>query len=413
MVVVEFFSDIPIDNMISTLTGCPDKVILVGQSKIIKRSGQNYKKFLASIGNDRTEIDYCSIIPHNLGNIVKALEKIVMEYSECHFDLTGGDELAMAAIGIIYERFGGKGIKLHQYNIKTGAVYDCDMDGRVFSSEIPSLTVEQNIILHGGSIVTDAQRSGSTYSWNFTESFEKDVFAMWEICRKNCALWNYQVTMLSEIMTFNSAADDELQLCANMADVEVYLRTKGNSLNLDGIFDKLVEAGMLVGFGMDDEMLQFRFKDKQVKMCLTKAGTLLELVTLLSARRITKEDGKPYFTDARTGVMIDWDGIVHNNKDGNVDTENEIDVILMKGVVPIFISCKNGKIPDDELYKLNTVAEQFGSGYAKKVLVAADMGKKANSRKYFLERAKDMGIQIIENVHTMSPEKFENILKNI
>ena len=35
----------------------------------------------------------------------------------------------------------------------------------------------------------------------------------------------------------------------------------------------------------------------------------------------------------------------------------------------------------------------------------------ANSRKYFLERAKDMGIQIIENVHTMSPEKFENILK--
>ena len=55
-----------------------------------------------------------------------------MEYSECHFDLTGGDELAMAAIGIIYERFGGKGIKLHQYNIKTGAVYDCDMDGRVF-----------------------------------------------------------------------------------------------------------------------------------------------------------------------------------------------------------------------------------------------------------------------------------------
>ena len=85
----------------------------------------------------------------------------------------------------------------------------------------------------------------------------------------------------------------------------------------------------------------------------------------------------------------------------------------MKGVVPIFISCKNGKIPDDELYKLNTVAEQFGSDYAKKVLVAADMGKSANSRKYFFERAKDMGIQIIENVHTMSPEKFENILKNI
>ena len=160
-------------------------------------------------------------------------------------------------------------------------------------------------------------------------------------------------------------------------------------------------------------MLQFRFKNEQVKLCLTKAGTLLELVTLLTAKNMKKSDGTPYFNDVRTGVMIDWDGVVHNNKDGNVDTENEIDVILMKGVVPIFISCKNGKIPDDELYKLNTVAEQFGSEYARKVLVATDMGKAAKSRKYFLERARDMGIQIIEDVHKNGFGKLENILKTI
>lgn len=51
------------------------------------------------------------------------------------FDLTGGDELAMAAIGIVYDRHKDKGIKLHQYNIRTGVVYDCDMDGRVFSQK--------------------------------------------------------------------------------------------------------------------------------------------------------------------------------------------------------------------------------------------------------------------------------------
>ena len=77
-------------------------------------------------------------------------------------------------------------------------------------------------------------------------------------------------------------------------------------------------------------------------MCLTKAGTLLELVTLLTAKNMKKPDGTPYFNDARTGVMIDWDGVVHNNKAGMVDTEYEIDVILMKGEVPEYISCKNG-----------------------------------------------------------------------
>ena len=96
-----------------------------------------------------------------------------------------------------------------------------------------------------------------------------------------------------------------------------------------------------------------------------------------------------------------------------MDTEKEIDVILMKGVVPAFISCKNGIIPGDELYKLNTVAEQFGSEYARKVLVATDMGKAGKSRKYFLERARDMGIQIIEDVHKNGFGKLENILKTI
>ena len=242
MVVIEFFSETPIDNMISTLTSHPDKVILVGQSKIIRKNGKAYEKFLASVGNDTTQIDYCSVIPHDLGNIVTALEKIVMDYPDCHFDLTGGDELAMVAIGIVYERHKDKGIKLHQYNIRTGVVYDCDMDGRVFSSEIPSLTVEQNIILHGGSIVTDTQRAGCTYPWVLDEEFTADVFAMWEICRRNCALWNYQITMLAEMMTFNSVIDDDLQLCANMEDVHTCLRARGNTLNLDGIFGPLTEA---------------------------------------------------------------------------------------------------------------------------------------------------------------------------
>ena len=63
MVVIEFFSETPIDNMISTLTSHPDKVILVGQSKIIRKNGKAYEKFLVSVGND-----YCSVIPHDLSH---------------------------------------------------------------------------------------------------------------------------------------------------------------------------------------------------------------------------------------------------------------------------------------------------------------------------------------------------------
>lgn len=65
--------------------------------------------------------------------------------------------------------------------------------------------------------------------------------------------------------------------------------------------------------------------------------------------------------------------------DEEKDTENEIDVVLMKGLTLIFISCKNGQVDDDELYKLESVTNRFGGLYAKKVLIATYLGKKTKS----------------------------------
>ena len=46
----------------------------------------------------------------------------------------------------------------------------------------------------------------------------------------------------------------------------------------------------------------------------------------------------------------------------------------LKGLIPIFISCKSGKMTEKNtlhaLYELDTVANRFGGKYAKKVLVA-------------------------------------------
>ena len=49
--------------------------------------------------------------------------------------------------------------------------------------------------------------------------------------------------------------------------------------------------------------------------------------------------------------------------------------MLMRGVIPVFVSCKNGAVDSNELYKLNTVADRFGSIYAKKIIAATYLGK--------------------------------------
>ena len=85
----------------------------------------------------------------------------------------------------------------------------------------------------------------------------------------------------------------------------------------------------------------------------------------------------------------------------------------MKGMVPVFISCKNGQVGDDELYKLDAVANRFGSRHVKKVLIATYLGKKAQSMEYFRQRAKDMNITLIDGVHELDYDEFQRMIRNL
>ena len=144
---------------------------------------------------------------------------------------------------------------------------------------------------------------------------------------------------------------------------------------------------------------------------LTVAGLALELKVFKAASFVEKF-GKKVYDSAVNGVCIDWDGRVHDHGAG-YDTENEIDVMLTRGGIPTFISCKNGFFDANELYKLSSVAQRFGGEYAKKVLVASSLKKLGNSAGYILERARDMDITVIDGITEMSDQELERRLVNI
>ena len=408
MTIVEFYDRTPIENMVSCLANRPQKIIFVGEKSRLEKQRDQFYRFLDEVENYVTVLEFCPVNKNSLSDIVDKLTRIVEENPECSFDLTGGDDLTLVAIGVVYERMKDRHVQLHRYNIRTGRVYDCDRDGSVVSDAIPDITVEQNIVLHGGVVVTADQRGGGTAYWDFDEEFVKDLEKMWKICRKNCSLWNYQLSMLANLEDQKVAAEEEEELLLYV-DIEraraVLDRTK-NGLRLDGIFQELERAGLIREFSTENGCLSFYYKNRQIRRCLTKAGTLLELKTYLAAMQAENPDGSFFYTDGLTGVSIDWDGDAF----GGTWTENEVDVILMKGLIPVFISCKNGAVGSEELYKLNTVTERFGGPYAKKVLVATTMGRAGSQRASFIERAQDMGIKVIDGVHEMTDAEFEKAL---
>ncbi len=411
MVIVEFFSQTPIENMISALANSPERVVFLGEYKKMKRYDPVFRRFLDSVGNTVTQLEYRNIRIRDLTGIVEALEELVRDYPGCHFDITGGEPMAVAAVGVVCERYRGQDVELHQYNVRTGRVYDCDVNGRSVSEQLPDMTVEQNIILHGGSVVTWEERENGTYPWRMDEDFCRDIVTMWEICRVNCSRWNRQITLLDDMQRFNTEQTDPLRLSAPISALQQYLAERRVPLDLKAVYDKLEKAGLLRNVRREEGVFSLGFKNEQIRRCLTKAGTILELITYVAARETRDKDGQTCYTDAMTGVFIDWDGVVHDEDDPQVDTQNEIDVVLMKGLIPVFVSCKNGAVEEEELYKLNTVAERFGDKFAKKVLVGTTLGKGGRSKRYLLERAEDMGIKVIEGVHEMPREEFARQLR--
>lgn len=304
------------------------------------------------------------------------LSEIVEAEEQCVFDLTGGDDLVLVAMGIVYQKYSDKNIQMQRFNVRNGIVTDCDNDGTIIYSGVPEISVEENIMIHGGVVRYEAEDDDRTFSWELSDDFVCDVDTMWNICKINPGLWNAQLNVLEAFDLF-AADNSSLDVSVNISAVQDYLKTEGvKYVSIKGLLRALDKKRLIYAYMDDGQNVSFTYKNEQVKKCLTKAETILELKVLTSAKNLFGKDNESFYTDSMSGVYIDWDGNLHNIVDEEKDTENEIDVVLMKGMTPIFISCKNGHVDDDELYKLETVTNRFGGIYAKKALIATYLGRK-------------------------------------
>ena len=128
------------------------------------------------------------------------------------------------------------------------------------------------------------------------------------------------------------------------------------------------------------------------------------MIVFLAAKQAVDTQGNFVYNDCMNGVCIDWDGA-----DEKFDTKNEIDVMLMKDVTPVFVSCKNGGVDDKELYKLCDVARRFGGEHVVMLLVTS--GEVQSPA--FVERAKDMGILLYHNVSKFNTQEWANMFNEI
>lgn len=449
MTIIELVDAAPIHNIMGAMTFNAEKIIYVGsvkEDKFRKTLASSLKQFYKKKNFENTDFEYVQVIKSDFDDIRTKLSKIAAENKNCYFDISGGEDISLAALGFLFAE--NPDIHLYQVNPNTGKVYiyelQTDSDGNKRIEKITKTadiqnTVEENILAHGGTVVYDTEKPGCTHIWQYSIDFCYDIRKMWDICCNGPSripdmnthqsyprMWNAVTTTLGTLEEINNATDDN-ELLVSIENAKNYMKKSGGYSLTDSYLYSLMKAG-LISYGKNNSknILHIIYKNEQVKLCLTKAGTILELKTYLICEQMINDK----FTDCMTGVTIDWDGIVHDEAtdaceyyrmsimeriENIEDTVNEVDIILMKGLIPYFISCKNGKFTAEELYKLYSVSDRFGKQYGRMFIITTDFDNSSDeySLEYLQQRADDMGITIIKNVHLMTDEEFEKKLSKI
>ena len=413
MTYVEFFDKNVAENICTCLSQMPKRVVLIGDKyeQLVKHASR-YREVFFKRGFD-VEFVCRTVNKNNIKSILEALIDIVDSYDKCVFDVTGGDDLHLVAMGMVWQLKRDKNIQIHRFNFQNNTIIDCDTDGNNVVSVHPYLNVDENIKVHGGDIIYDTVKPGGTHIWTVDDMLVSDVNAVWNICKETPSVWNNYANMLGVAEKYKENKDDALKTVTSINRIVSAIGKNQNvSFSSKGhIISKLKAAGLILEFSKNQGKLTVVYKNHNVKQFLTKAGLALEMKTYILASTIKDEDGQNIYNDSMTGVCIDWDGKIHSER-GMYDTENEVDVIIMKGMIPVFISCKNGQFEMDELYKLNSVAEKFGGKYAKKVLIANSLNSKSDFTKHLIQRANDMGIRIVANMQQMSESELNRIFKS-
>lgn len=434
MTIVELFDEKPINNIVGTLAFNPDKVVYVGGYS--KKHFEAKKlpvliKYFEKKGHADLEVEYVQVRRDSLKDIVDKFENIYSENAGCsfHVEATGGEDLILIGLGVLCQRH--PELELYQISSKLRTIRSftlSDDSGKKPDIECKN-SVEENLLLHGASIISANGSDELSGEYVFSSDFLKDIRIMWDICCRGVEgvprlsapnSWNNVITMLADLDEEQAYRDIKNTLCIDEERFKYdYMTGAAGSLFYDYICYFVRKN--LMNCRIEAGNVYLDFKNDQVRLCLTKAGLILELKTYLICKSLMDSRGG----DCMTGVTIDWDGdddiastvkylYDDNNPDYTVDTTNEIDVLAICGLLPYFISCKNGRFTSEELYKLYSVGERFGKGYCEKIIVTTDLSYAlGDAKNIILQRAADMGIHIIENVHLKTDSEIAEEMKKV
>ena len=365
---IELYDPMPINNVLGTEMFRPQETVFlcppeVEDNRVLRQALKRYFDHRQV----PVKLTFLSVNMVDSVKIERVLREVLESHQDCAIDISGGTDASLFAAGVA-----SGNSAVFTYSRKRNTFFE--IRNAPFARSAPCnvrLDVESCFLMAGGTLLP-----GRESNHRLKERLP-EIDKLFKVYSSHRRVWNQQISYIQKISSAEAGALDAAGKLTEKAG------NKRVTADAD-LLRALERAGLIRGLAITETSVRFRFPDETVRFWLRDIGAVLELQVY---RACLCAD---CFDDVVLSAIVNWEG-GHIQRDS---VTNEIDVVAVQGIHPVFISCKTCEIRTEALNELAILRDRFGGKWSRAVIVTSASATK--SRAPMRRRAAELNIEVIE-----------------
>ena len=368
---IELYDERAIENVLAADMFRPRRIIYLCPTEVAQsRERQNQIGDFFRHRGWEPELIFVEASLYKVDRIVRQLLTISGKFPDCALDMTGGSDAELFAAGLFAAQ---ANVCVFTYSRKKNRFYN--ISGAEFAEDLPCdilYTVEDFFLMAGGTLLPGRVDNG------ILKKYLPDIDPFFDCFLHYRRDWTNIITYMQRVSPSEYGQVPPMHVQGNYT-------VKGERGGRISAKEEALQALEGIGFLRDldivpGEQVSFHFRDANIRAWLRDVGSVLELYVYKACLDAN------IFNDIISSAVVRWDEVL-----GHASVINEIDVMAVRGVVPLFISCKVSDIKTEALNELAILRDRFGGKGAKAAIVSTGRCHAAARH-----RAAQLGIAVID-----------------
>ena len=337
---------------------------------------KNKRRTLIDLLNKKgiTNIEFIEVKDHESD----CFDRLVEKYPDAMFNLSNGSRTLLVQMARFCERTNQKCYTLNFQRKFFQNISGCDELKNKF--KVPHIKIEDVIGLSAGEIIKTSHALP-----DLSNELKQDMKRIIQLMNRDSSSWTRLLAQFAKSIR----EDDE-------SDTSVWLDVQSDA-GQKKMLEGLSQIGVLQVFE-HGKRLRVVFKNRTLMNMLKDSGAWLEYQSYLECLN------SGYFDDVRISTVVDWNKMSRNHNDPTC----EIDLIVIKNCIPVFVSCKMNKCTALDLYEIKLLSQKLGGTLGKAAVISKAPSLKDNEPLYL--KAKELGICLIREKEIESSQIASTLL---